>query len=771
MNYLGITAKTIEWLLANNNLLTSFKRDIRRIYQDRALSEGVMVADAMRVTSINNNLVCVWNNDYLSGTDAEDWGFIKLINDFGIMTVPQIYEEVLERCLNVISLRMQGLNLPDDRYIHRAIGENNHTCLAGRGEAARKYSIGWYEDKVTTNKGSYHSIVIVGPSNIEGFDVINNALNNVKPALPRLLEMANDLLVKSIQRPTLANKYFVEFRNSALDRIISYDLPEGDKQLEKTNISDDVRYTTLDWTYEDWVNPESPLTALQREIIKSDIILRQPLRIIGAAGTGKSLLMQLLAMKRLEDAKKEERAISIFYVVHNNEMAVTVRERFITLGACDFLNGRRHQHLVIKTLFEYACEELNLDNTMLLDKDASQTKMFQRFLVIEYIEEIIRGDHTILRKSDLINKISEDFELRDVFADFVVSEIGIGIKGRDLSSDQMKYVESEKPLTRFHGILNREERTFVYSIFRKYYERVTLNSNLLDSDDVAITFLGTLKTPLWLIKRKKKAFDFVFIDETQLFNQNERQIFKFLTKNSDSNLPIVIALDEAQEVRGSSNSGFGALGIEHLANETLPNVHRSTKEILQLAFFVIQRTTDLFGTDFPDFTRTTTAFDKNESSEMPKLKAKGDLTTQLKREISNLRRNGVRQIAIIVHAERYFKEIADSVKTTKENVVVAEKRGELIDPQRPIIYIARPDLIGGQEFDAVIAVGLEHGVTPPLVNAHAGLTETLEQQNLREIYLSFTRAKRHLVIINKKNSSPTNIIQQAIDKRIIEVVV
>jgi Cdc6-like AAA superfamily ATPase len=770
MEYLGITFKTVEWLQSNNNLLESFKEGLKMVVYEKSLAEGVIASGPIRITSVDGNLASVWNNEYLSGTDTEDWGFIKLTNELGIMQEMDIYEEVIEMCLTLISFRLQGFNLPDDRFIHRVVSENFHTCVAGRGEA-RKYSLGWYEDKVISNRGSFHSLLIVGPCNADLSHIsntISNTLNKLKPLLPRLVDSANDLLVKSRQRPILETKYFVEFRDKKSDFGTDEDLPEGDKQLKDNKVSNNASFTTLSWTYSEWIKPDSPLTVLQRDIFKSDVILRQPLRIVGAAGTGKTLLMQLLAYKRLEVAKAAGIPVSIFYVVHNNEMALNVKDKFQILGAADYLNGRAEQKLVIKTLFEYARDALSLDSTMLIDKDASQTKMFQRMAVTEFIEEVIEDKPEIINKSDLIKKISENLELRDVFADIVVSEIGIGIKGRDLSRDRRRYIESEKPLTRFHGILKREEREFVFDIFTRYNEKVMVKNGLLDSDDVAISFLGLLKTPLWGLRRKKEAFDFVFIDETQLFNQNERQIFRFLTKQSESYLPIVIALDEAQEIRGSSNSGFGALGIEHLANETLANVHRSSKEILQLAFYVIQQTTDLFGTDFPNFTTTSIADKKPNENLKPTIINATDLPQQIKKEISSLRKRGVRQISVIVHAERYFQEIVKGIqKGKKENVVIAERRGELIDPQKPIIYIARPDLIGGQEFDAVIAVGLEHGVTPPLISGHAGLSEALEQQMLREMYLAFTRAKTYLIIMNNQNSSPSSIIQQAINDGII----
>ena len=96
------------------------------------------------------------------------------------------------------------------------------------------------------------------------------------------------------------------------------------------------------------------------------------------------------------------------------------------------------------------------------------------------------------------------------------------------------------------------------------------------------------------------------------------------------------------------------------------------------------------------------------------------------------------------------------------------KRGERVDTQAPIIVISRPEAIGGQEFDAVIAVGLEKGVVPPIVNHHIGLQTALEQQSLREMYLSFTRARYVLIILNSNGSQPTTVLKAAISSGLLE---
>ena len=82
--------------------------------------------------------------------------------------------------------------------------------------------------------------------------------------------------------------------------------------------------------------------------------------------------------------------------------------------------------------------------------------------------------------------------------------------------------------------------------------------------------------------------------------------------------------------------------------------------------------------------------------------------------------------------------------------------------------LGRPDTIGGQEFDAVLAIGLEQGVVPPRV-VNQALAVALEQQALREMYVSFTRARYRLIVINSHRSAPTSILADAVKMGYIKV--
>lgn len=474
----------------------------------------------------------------------------------------------------------------------------------------------------------------------------------------------------------------------------------------------------------------------------------------------------------LRRAERAQQQLRVLYVVHNAAMQAKVWIRFITLGAGLFLEQEAKQVLEVRTLFEYSRVVLEVGETAVFDPDAQQSKQFQSHIVSGCLRQVLQQQSAAVAKSTLLSEVSKNEELFPVFVDLTTDEIGLAIKGHSLVNDRKIYVGSERRLSRLHGILNRDERNIVFDVFDAYRSQIFEAYEMFDTDDLAVSLMARLNTPLWAMQRRKLGYDYVFVDETQLFNENERRLFPLLTRGNTSHVPVVLALDEAQQTRGVTSAGLGLLGFDQLSNEALESVHRSAHSILRLAFFVIQRTTDLFGSEFPDFTGTTQPVipDSHRLAQMPRLVRAGQegVGAESVRQIRSLRGDNLRQIGIVCHAERYWEQINNALSKAGIAFVRLNQRGERVDTTSPLVAVARPETVGGQEFDAVLAVGLEQGVVPPRVTSNQALTVALEQQALREMYVSFTRARYRLVLVNSYRSTPTAIIGEAAKAGYIE---
>ena len=782
MDILAIPQATIRWLNEHPSLRDELAKNILDISKIPGLATSVVSAGPIRVAASDyTGLVAIWNTEYLASTGSDNWGIIKISGECGLLSQEYILSNVFERQLSVIDRRLNDLILPDP-YIHRGHGKNIHTCIAGGNDDARKLSIGYFDGSVDVDQAKRKLIFCVGPSpegkNLDSaFKRLTNVIRNSAIHFPKFIADSEIIINTSAQRPTLQNlslNNFSKIYNTINPSpAIAPSVSDGTTLIEP--VSSPLKYATALLTYDEWREPDSPLTNEQREVLESDNLLKQPLRIAGPAGSGKTLLLQLIAIKLLRKAKNTHTPCTALYVVHNAAMVDMVWDRFDTLGADDLLDHTSPQHFVITTLSDFSRSRLGSEDLPIIDKDAEQTKAFQRDCALMGLKEAL-GEARGLNKSNapLLTQVSSHKELMSIFSDLLVYEFGVAIKGHQLTNDPQKYIQSEIPLSRLHKELTTLERTVVFKSFRNYHKTVFEDLGVLDTDDLAISLVAQLRTPLWDMRRRNEGVDYLFVDETHLFNENERRIFALLTKPPTPHLPIALALDQAQDLQGATVSGFGRLGIDKIQDTRLSQVPRCTKSILELAFHFIQQTTDLFSAEFPDFTASSKSIvpDNPPLTSPPVIKRGGTgegLGTYVNKQIRDIRSGHIRKIGVIVYGEKHWDDIRRALVRNSDSTVILSRRGDLVDDSRPVTVVSKPDIIGGQEFDAVLVVGVENGIVPPRVDSASGLSATFEQQALRSLYLTITRAKYRLVFINSLLAAPSPLLESSINAGLLTI--
>ena len=175
----------------------------------------------------------------------------------------------------------------------------------------------------------------------------------------------------------------------------------------------------------------------------------------------------------------------------------------------------------------------------------------------------------------------------------------------------------------------------------------------------------------------------------------------------------------------------------------------------------------MFGAEFPDFTRNARSLidEGHPLAKPPSLRIGGTasgLGNYIAKRAAALRRENLRSVCVVVHAEKYWDNACSAIeKVTGNPPYVLKRRGDVFGVDKPGIVLAKPEFVGGQEFDAVIAVGLEDGLVPPKVKPDS-FAESLKQRALREMYLVFTRARFRLEIVVSVNSSVTSLLEKAI---------
>lgn len=778
MNYLAITQGTAEWILGKPAVLDAMYRTL--VAESEVLNpliEHEFAEGSFRMSADQQGVVAIWNVDYLTGTDEESWGFVKLAGEFGLLARPDICREVMQRCLYVVNQRLQSLYI-DGAFIHRAQPGGAHTCLAGRGSVARQFSIGYFEQQVVTSNSTLHSVVCVGPE--FDFTKLSRTVVLAGAGLEKLTTQANGLIDVRRKKPVGGADVLADLRYFLTPHLRQDD--ERDVgEYRHVEVATDVNsierrrlYGAAGMSYSDWTQEGSPLSDVQRRILESDAIDSHPLRIVGPGGSGKTLLLQLLAVRRLAAAGGTDSEVRVLYLVHNAAMADMVRHRFSVLGVSGN-KAESRQFINITTLTDYARTELGLDAGAVIDADAREAKEFQREVVVEALEALLQSGRVEIDNSELFRVVRGEPQLVPVLAMLIVSEISTAIKGQGLENDRKRYVQAERRLSRLHGLLEQDERSLVFEIFEKYHHVVFEKYGVLDTDDIALSLLGRLRTPIWSLKRKDAGYDYVFVDETQLFNENERRLIPYLTKGVRTHVPVVLALDEAQDVFARSTAGMATLGIPDIFSESLASIHRSTRSIVNLAFYVIQRSTDLFGVDFPNFTGIAKHMEPDEHplAVPPKVVVTPGQSPGVGRfvvkKIRELRKTNLREIAVICHSEAHYEALATELRATDLPVHELLTRGQRLEQGRPLVALSRPAYVGGQEFDAVVLVGLEQGVVPQRVVGNDALAVAIEQTTVRELYISITRARYQVLVVLSAGAALTGILQNAASDGLLEM--
>ena len=770
--YLALTQGMAEWLLPKIGVIEKIHNVLLEIARNpKALAGAIFLEGPFRLAANSEGtLLSLWHSDYLSGTGEESLALIKLSGDTSIFSELEISKESFERSIYLANQRLQGL-LVEGAFMHRKHDENIHTILAGRGTDARQYSLGYYDIISGGDESSTRTLISAGPS--DSFRAVVKCINIEMRSLESLRQQANALINNSKLEKSNACDTFdllaASVKGYFEENLKQDDFFHAQVNTSESSITSDEVYKTLNFTFKDWVKIDSPLTEAQRKILTPDALDKNPIRILGPGGSGKTLLMQLLAIFKVINSKTQEKACKILYIVHSDAMRAKVIQKFDVLSS---ENPELYKkHITVTTLSEYCRLKLGLELESIIDPDATDAKLYQLQQILEALASEKSSYEKQIASSSLLTTVYQNENFTDVFAKLVLAEISIAIKGHGYEQDRRRYVESERSLSRFHGILTRDERDFVFSLFEWYHREVFEKYGALDPDDIALSLFGSIKTPVWRLRRRSEGFDYIFVDEAQLFNENERRLFSLLSNEKTSHVPIALALDEAQSFYGQSNAGLATLGIKDISNQSLDSIRRSTMEIAKLAFFVIQRSTNLFSSDFPDFTSIesfhTPAKDKKFGrptleKETPDSR---DFGRFIFRRVREMRADNIRQIAIISHTESYWSAIEGELSKSDLPFQVLRERGEKIKADQPVVVLCRPAQVGGQEFDAVIIVGLEKGALT--VKENPALESAIEQQMIRETYLSITRARYKVIFAISKSATENEILIDAVTSGLI----
>lgn len=359
-----------------------------------------------------------------------------------------------------------------------------------------------------------------------------------------------------------------------------------------------VRGSIEGLTFDQW---RDYLTEKQKDFIDSDLVA--PYRIEGPAGTGKTLSLILKCISQLRKARTSGIEHRALFVAHSSATKDQIQSIF---NSEEWLNSDVNlmslQTLKVTTLHELCSEILRyeISETELLDRDAYESKQSQLLYAVEALNEVIQRElpsHRAHMSPEFIDFLAKSE--RWTVAEMIQQEISVVIKGRASfgleSYKQLPYPSYGLPLK------NGGDKSFVYLIFNSY-QKLLKAGQQFDTDDVVLSTLQQLSTPIWRRRREKEGYDSIYIDETHLFNINELSTFHRLTRDSDT-FPIAYSADISQSLgdRGWSDVSFDDALLDRSGtssisgkNQEFLSIFRCSPVIVDLAFSVTSSGAGLF---------------------------------------------------------------------------------------------------------------------------------------------------------------------------------
>ncbi|QNN65565.1 UvrD-helicase domain-containing protein [Sphingomonas rhizophila] len=505
---------------------------------------------------------------------------------------------------------------------------------------------------------------------------------------------------------------------------------------------------------QDWLARRA--TVPQLKFIASP--LTGPVRLKGAAGTGKTQAIAIKALKEMRDANEASRALRLAVITHSEALADEVILGM--LYAMDPASEWEHfaaQHLFVGTLYKLAERLLNYEGKGLkpLSLDGREGRELQRILISDAIDSVRTRPDILLTIEEsagaelkrLLDPENSDHLISEIMNEFASIIDADNIQKGSIEAE--RYLKSDREGHSFS--LNEWDRKFLLDVHEIYSDEL-LEQDFMSMDQMISDLNKYLASHAWRRLRQEQGFDAILVDEYHFFNRNEAASFHHLFKATagiDGNLPLFMAYDLKQ---GTSDAGlvgrtspqFMATRAGHSDLVELTEVFRSTPEI---AAFLQSIDGSFPALDLEGEWSTYAGKSQLEHGDRPTLKtfatnqALIDHVFRSASESAHSIDGGGRQVAVICLNERLFDVYrqAGRGKGLHVPVVSREEMAELKYARRKFV-LSMPEYVAGLQFEEVHLINVDeadfdikHGV-----NA--------QRRMISRLYLGASRARNKLYL-------------------------
>lgn len=527
---------------------------------------------------------------------------------------------------------------------------------------------------------------------------------------------------------------------------------------------------------EDWLQyrlNENQLKFVTREV-------NQPIRLRGAAGTGKTRAMAVKCLNDLYRDSLNGGDKSFAFITHSSALSQELMVDIFSGLDPDkkwsrLIDSSNKNKLWIGTLYDLAQEHLNYAQKGLspISSDGREGRLYQRIVIEESVNKIKSDPRiaiTLLEKCPNILSVIQDKDsigynnfINDLMSEFTGVLEAENIRKGNPNAE--KYLKASRSSWQAE-LPTLEHRKLAIEIYDVYCG--ILKSQKFMSLDQMIADYGTyLYSHEWGQLRESKGFDYIYIDEYHYFNSHESMLLHNLFKtrsNFDGRWPLIMAYDLKQNVSGSGLSGgiarFKNPGVGESIQMELSQNYRATPEIINFLMDV-----DSF---FPALDLEGEYSTYDSTSEIKSGLAPSvtifDSDIDL---VENVFQNGIaaarelgssKKVAILCLNEGIFDKYAQLAIV--EKFVTIKTRDDLKATRytRTRCVFSMPEYVAGLQFDTIFLI---HADDVDFNTQH--ITPVMQREYISRFYLGASRASKTLVVASSlERGGPNEIIQLAL---------
>lgn len=504
------------------------------------------------------------------------------------------------------------------------------------------------------------------------------------------------------------------------------------------------------YLFENWM---PKLKEEQRKIVESPS--QASMRVVGPAGSGKTLTLCMRAIKLSRDPDTIDGRKKILVVTHSWAMAERID------GVLASLNGGyvpdNISVLPLLYALQYHSGSVSGASASVLGHDSSDGQRKFIELIDRNVDELA-SKLTANAKAGLSDGVLKALSSaqgvharNEIVLDFYQEIVGIlspqGIVPDD--SDKVSdYINSERE-EGLPPFSSRGDREFCL----KVYER--LLSNLVDqgvitTDQLVLDSVRIFETFTWNVKREVDGYDYLLIDELQLFDAQERLAVSLLSRSKPGMIFLSVE-DPAQGLFSAINSKSRVMGASN--DVYLEQAHRFRSGLFEFISY-------LYG-KFPLNATAIKVARPDSRKRMPRIvkcETRSSVIAYCKERVSEVVASTEKDRRIcIVCVSAVEDEIYRELKSSGEQVVRLSSFDdvEMLTYQRKSAVISSWQFVGGTQFSDVLLV--VSGLQRP-TNVYSKIKE------LTAIYLGASRASSALDVVCERRIP--DIIQGAINAKL-----